>query len=384
MAQRYCSNCGSAINESAMFCGRCGTPVARQGSRRFLYLSGGLVWVILVAVIVIFFRDNLRQWVGADEPEAGAVVESDGEPTAGVAVVEANETEEAATATSLPTLPPTRVPTAIPTPLPTQTALPTRTPTVTLTPTLTPAPSVTPTLSAGPETTILGVSANGRPIEVVRFGTGPNVIVFIGGLHAGFAPASVGVAERAVRYFREQPQEIPENATVYVIINMNPDSSYSPGNLPGRLNGHGVDLNRNWDCEWSSDPQIEGRVVQGAGGSAPLSEPETQVLADFIMENDPVAVIFWEAQAWRGLVSPGGCGAPSRASYDLTVAYARAAGYRWEDYENLTGDVVPGDATNWLDAQGIPATAVLLPSLTEVAWESNRAGIGAVLTAYGG
>jgi len=230
---------------------------------------------------------------------------------------------------------------------------------------------------------VIGYSVNERPIEAVRFGTGENAIIFIGGIHAGFAPGSVLLAQRTVDYLTEKPGIIPDTARVYVILSMNPDSANSPGQLAGRLNARGVDLNRNWACEWRQDPLIDGRTVPDAGGGGPLSEPETQAVANFVLEQEPVAVIFWQARAAGGLVSPGGCGAPGAQSYDLTVIYAQRARYRWDDYESLIGQVVPGDASNWFDLQGIPAAAVLMPSFAEPDWERNRVAIEEVLAVYG-
>src|SRR5690606_5523131 len=144
------------------------------------------------------------------------------------------EPDEAPTATAPPTIPPTKTAVPTSTAIPSKTPLPTPPLTLTSTPALTPSPTVTPTLSPGPETTIIGYSVNSQPFEVVRFGIGPNAIVFIGGIHAGFAPGSVRLAQSTVDYFTENPSLIPATARVYVILSMNPDSTSAPGQLLGR------------------------------------------------------------------------------------------------------------------------------------------------------
>lgn len=254
-------------------------------------------------------------------------------------------------------------------------------PTETLPPTDTPPPTETPDL--GPETLQIGFSALNKPIEAVRLGAGEKAILFIGGLHAGAAPNTVSLAQRTVNYFRSNMQLIPPSATLYVIISVSPDSPTAPGELAGRLNANGVDLNRNWDCRWVQDAQWRGETIPGSGGAAPLSEPETRALADFIQQTDADAVIFWEARAANGLSSPGACGDRSLVSGRLAQVYGLAAGYPIANFESLTDQEVNGDATNWLDLQGIPAVAILLPDYDDVDWNNSLAGILAVLEDYG-
>jgi hypothetical protein len=191
------------------------------------------------------------------------------------------------------------------------------------------------------------------------------------------------LAQRAVSYFTDNPAEIPLTAVVYIITNANPDSPYAPGELSGRLNGNNVDLNRNWDCRWTENASWRGNVVPGSGGSAPFSEPETKALAEFILDHNPAAVVFWEARAQDGLSSPGTCGTRPRVSQQTAEIYGLAAGYPVADFEDLTSQVLNGDGTNWIDDQGIPAIAVLLPEYENIDWNNNLAGIRAILDAYG-
>ena len=256
---------------------------------------------------------------------------------------------------------------------------PTNTPTATATNTPTPTPTPTESAAWIPEQLTIGRSVSNAPIEVVKFGNGPSSIVFIGGLHAGFAPGTVELAKRAVTHFTLSTEEIPDSVTLYVVISVNLDSRYSPGELGGRLNDHGVDLNRNWDCRWTQNAQFRGQVVPGSGGTSPFSEPETRSLADFLQGADPVAVVIWEARAIGGLVSPGDCDGTTPASAPLAGLYGQAAGYNVADFEDLTNQTLNGDSTNWLDKVGIPAIAVLLPQYTSTDWNNNLAGMRAIL-----
>ena len=262
--------------------------------------------------------------------------------------------------------------------LPTE-APPTDVPSATVAASATPLP--TATIDTGPEQIEVGRSVQNRPIEAVRFGSGEKTIIFIGGLHAGFAPGTVSLARQAVSYFERNPQEIPSGATLYIIISASPDSPNAPGELAGRLNANGVDLNRNWDCRWAQNASWRNQTV--SGGLFPNSEPETKALIDFIQQKGADAVVFWEALAANGLSSAGACGDRTLVSADLALTYGLAAGYPIADFENLTNQELNGDGTNWLDLQGIPAIAVLLPNYESVDWNSNLAGMLAVLEEYG-
>ena len=161
------------------------------------------------------------------------------------------------------------------------------------------------------------------------------------------------------------------------------NSPSAPGELRGRFNARGVDLNRNWGCRWTANPTWHNQIVTGAGGAETFSEPETTTLRDFILARNPVAVVFWEARASGGLVSAGNCHDRPRVSAAIAGIYGLAAGYAIADFENLTNQELNGDSTNWLDDQGIPAISVLLPSYTDADWISNLAGIRALLDSFG-
>ena len=224
----------------------------------------------------------------------------------------------------------------------------------------------------------IGRSAGGRPIEVARFGAGSRVVLLVGGLSAGFAPSTVALAERAIDHFGLNPQDIPAGYAIHIIPNANPDSPHAPGETPGRLNANGVDLNRNFDCAWSADANFRNQPIDA--GSAPFSEPEAQALRDYINRVEPVAVVFYGAQAASGQVSPGYCNSDDAGSLDLTETYSRAAAYERRAVA-ITGS---GDASDWVVARGIPSVFVLLrsyASLSERDWAANLEGIRALFAA---
>ncbi|MBK7894242.1 MAG: protein kinase [Anaerolineaceae bacterium] len=269
--------------------------------------------------------------------------------------------------------------------------LPTLTPTASATPTSTATPtptsSSTPTReidpdSLGPEIIVLGPSAGGRDIEVVRFGNGPEVLLMVGGIHYGYAPNTVVVAQLLIDYFEDNLLEVPQELTLYIIPNLSPDARVDPGKVTGRLNGNGVDLNRNWDCRWERSPAILGQIVQGGGGTEVFSEPETQLLKNFIEENEPAAVLFWGARSGAGSVAPGACEPVSQVSAPLTHYYAIPAEHEYfTNPEVVSNADLAGDVSNWLDSIGVPAIFVLLPGFLEVDFERELAGVEGLFTA---
>ncbi|MBK8901427.1 MAG: protein kinase [Anaerolineaceae bacterium] len=279
-----------------------------------------------------------------------------------------------------------RVSLVIPTQMiPTATVTSTAEQTPTVTPTATHTASATPTrplVLPTPVLATLGQSADGNPIEVVRIGTGPAVLIFVGGLHSGFAPGSVDLANQVIDHFSENLADVPPEITLVIIPNVNPDSPRAPGQLAGRLNGNGVDLNRNWDCRWIPNPPWGSDSPEGLGGTEPLSEPEVRTLANYVRALEPVGVVFWQAKAAQGLVSPGECSEETAVSQTLADIYGGATDYRIADFEDLVNIEVHGDATNWLDKQGIPAISVLLTDYTATDFEQNLAAMKAVMRYY--
>lgn len=155
----------------------------------------------------------------------------------------------------------------------------------------------------------LGSSVQGRPIRAIKISDHPTVddpteadVVFVALHHARewlATETALYVAEQiALRYETDpQVQADVDAAQVWIIPVMNPDG-YAFTVAPGgdrywrknrRLNGdgsRGVDLNRNWSYQWglmgmgvsgTDDPTVETYF-----GTGPFSEPETQVIRDFL------------------------------------------------------------------------------------------------------
>ena len=222
----------------------------------------------------------------------------------------------------------------------------------------------------------IGHSSDGYPLEVYTFGNGPTRVVFIGGIHGGSEWNTVLLAYRTIDHFEQNPDLIPDALTLQILPVANPDGQNLAAKTAdirqGRFNGNGVDLNRNWDCQWT--PNTFWGDVETSGGTEVFSEPESQLLRDFLVDekaDSVAAVIFWHSA--RPGVFAGGCSARHEQSDQLAQVYADASGYPF--ILSFTSYVVTGDATDWLAAQGIPAIVVELNNHDDLDWPQNLQGI---------
>lgn len=286
----------------------------------------------------------------------------------------------------LPTFVPTRHSTAtlapLVSPMPTATAgtigvlMPTASYTPTLVPTATLTASPTVTLVASATATPLpaqfsfGKSAGGRDLLAYRIGTGATVLMLVGGVHMGYEANTARLLNEVITHY--QAVGVSDGMSLLIIPTLNADGVGRDGQLAGRFNGNGVDLNRNWGCGWAEEAYFrEGRVN---AGSAPFSEPETQALGALIQQLRPQAVLFYHAAA-RGVFA-GDCGGGG-VSQALAQAYSEASGYPYG--EAFTAYPVSGTAPSWVDSLGIASADVELASTDSTEFTRNLRAIERLL-----
>lgn len=242
---------------------------------------------------------------------------------------------------------------------------------------------------------VVGTSVEGRAIDAYTYGDGAKRVLFVGGVHGGYEWNSVLLAHTFMEHLAKNLSVIPQGVSVTIIPSLNPDGLYKVTQKEGffspvdvqegivsdaeaRFNANSVDLNRNFDCKWKPESMWRGNVV--SAGTAPFSEPEAQALRDFVLEHEPVAVVFWHSQSNAVYASeceegilPG-----TRAAMS---AYATASGYPpvdvFDAYE------ITGDAEGWLASIGIPAITVELSTHETIEWQRNLAGSKALLEYFG-
>ena len=162
----------------------------------------------------------------------------------------------------------------------------------------------------------------------------------------------------------------------------NPDGLATGNGPDSAWNARGVDLNRNFDTpNWSSNTygRPGGRygptgTRADAGGSAPFSEPETQVIRDFILGQKIAAVISYHSGIESVTARDGGGG----IAEPLAKEVAAITGYPyvavWTEYR-LTGQFI-----DWLDAIGVKGVEVDLPNQQSIDWDKNLTAIIATMT----
>ncbi len=257
-----------------------------------------------------------------------------------------------------------------------------------------PDPDPEPVIEEDKTKTIIGTSIEERPITAYHYGDGETELLFVGGIHGGYSWNSALVAYELMEYLEENPDSIPKEVRVTVIPVLNPDglakvvgtaNMFEKSDVPtsedvlvsGRFNARGVDLNRNFDCDWQSSGIWQNKTV--SGGSEAFSEPESQAFREYVTSNTPSAVVVWYSAA--GGVFASNChDEVLEETTTIMNVYAKASGYAPHtdfDYYAITGDMV-----NWLAKNDIPAISVLLTTHTDTEWNKNRAGIEAVFKQY--
>lgn len=150
-----------------------------------------------------------------------------------------------------------------------------------------------PTPNAEATVSTLATSVEGRPIEVVTLGDGPEVVLVVGGIHGNEA-AGIPLVRRLVEEAQRQPTLLV-GRTLIAVPELNPDGVAANE----RFNANGVDLNRNW-------PAANRHDDSARSGPTPLSEPESAALAKLIDRarpsriltiHQPLACVDWDGPA---------------------------------------------------------------------------------------
>jgi hypothetical protein len=201
----------------------------------------------------------------------------------------------------------------------------------------------------------IGSSVKGRAITAYRFGSGKSLVVFVGGTH-GNEQSSVHSLNSWIDYLERNPGAVPAHRSVIVIPNLNPDG-YAASK---RTNWNNVDLNRNFPANnWKRGVTMPGGSYNpNGGGKAPLSEPESKALANYVLKVRPRLVLTYHAAA--GVVMPNDSG----DSVKLAKVYDQKSNLGYEP-SSQTDDIFDYDTTGsfeeWLyDKPGIPALLVEL------------------------
>ncbi|MEK7635386.1 MAG: M14 family metallopeptidase [Patescibacteria group bacterium] len=257
-------------------------------------------------------------------------------------------------------------------------------------------PETPPVIEAPKEVVykVIGNSVEGRKIESYTYGEGQKHLVLVGGVHGGYEWNSIMLSYRMMDYLNKNQDTIPNNLTVTIIPNVNPDGLFKvvgkEGQFvvadvststkilsAGRFNANEVDLNRNFDCKWKPKSTWQSKTV--SAGSEAFSEPEALAFKNFISENNPTAVIFFHSQSGSVYASQCKDGILPETLSIMDV-YAKAAGYK--PVKTFDAYATSGAADDWLASIKIPAITVELKTHETVEWEQNLTGIKALFAYF--
>jgi len=247
---------------------------------------------------------------------------------------------------------------------PIATSRPEVTPTQTL-----PSPTATPLyLASEQEPEIIGYSVNGLPLAVYTFGSGEHQRMIVAGIHGGDEWNTVTLANQLIIYINQYPDVIPEDVTLYILRNLNPDGEVRAHDKYGRLNSNGVDLNRNFPANWQAEWDRAGcwNYLPTSSGSEAGSEPETRTLTDFLEGHNIEALISYHSAALG--IFPGG--EPwDEDSVRFAEAIAGVSSYRFPPLD--TGCIYTGTLADYAVSRGMTAVDLELTNHIETDFDTN-------------
>lgn len=252
-------------------------------------------------------------------------------------------------------------------------------PTVTPNPLTTPITVLTPTpfvLENGPRPTIIGYSVSARPLEVYTFGQGEKQVMIVAGIHGGYEWNTIALADELILHINKYPEIIPSDTTLFILRNMNPDGDARAHTVDGRVNDHGVDLNRNfpknWQAEWDRDGCWDYTTT--TSGSGPGSEPETRAIMNFLSTHKVVALISYHSAALG--IFPGG--EPWEAgSIELAKALAKVTKYPFPPID--TGCIYTGTLADYAVSLGADAVDMELRNHRDTDFNLNLKALKVLL-----
>ncbi|UQZ36042.1 peptidase M14 [Paenibacillus sp. PK3_47] len=208
---------------------------------------------------------------------------------------------------------------------------------------------------------VIGTSVLGKPLHLLKIGSGPRVLHVNGALHANewlTSPCLMSFIEQYGAAYAEgkswhgrRPEEWYRNWTLLAVPMANPDGVelVQEGILPGqagyeelmswnsgrrsfrhwKANIRGVDLGDQFPAHWEEEQErrgIQGPAPRDYGGPAPLSEPEAAALAELAERFPGEAAVSLHSQG--GEIYWNYRGYEPAESKGLAADLAAASGYR--------------------------------------------------------
>lgn len=208
-------------------------------------------------------------------------------------------------------------------------------------------------------------SAEGRPIEMVRLGTGSHQVLVIAALRGDDALA-VELAEHLAAHLIEYPSLVAAT-TVTIVRDANPDGRARRT----ATNSHGVLLEHNFSSSnWRKLPQA-GEYLSGR---LPESEPETRALAELIAQCRPQRVLVLSTVSTKPALFYAGPRADWPGKFALEAKLSLAA----IDLASTSGSPVVYLGQD----RAIPCVLAQLPRARDIAtlWPKVRRGLSTAVS----
>jgi len=230
---------------------------------------------------------------------------------------------------------------------------------------------------------IIGRSVQNRPIYCTHFGNGICHVLFASAIH-GNEVGTIKLAHHLIQWLKNRSFQ---NLTISVIPCLNPDGyalakcrpQFFQGGIMGRLNGNGVDLNRNFPTasfkqnasrNFGKEYLETAHVNAGKHGG---SEPETKALTSYVLDNDISFVCMLHS---RGNDVMSGyddlSGAIAKLYADATVSRLLPSDH-WRQLSQT------GICAEWCNENQIATIEVETPYRWGSDWERQRKGIEVML-----
>ncbi|MFZ2125726.1 MAG: DUF2817 domain-containing protein [Candidatus Saccharimonadales bacterium] len=202
---------------------------------------------------------------------------------------------------------------------------------------------------------VIGYSVLGRPIIAYYYGSGSTTILFTGGIH-GSEYSGVYTMLDWVNYLDSNAYKIPSGRKVVIVPNVNPDG-FAAGS---RYNANNVNLDRNFaSSSWQADIDTSTGIVVNGGGTEPMSEPETETLANLTTSLRPRLEVSFHAQGSLIGANQYGDSVSIGNLYAADVGYSSMIGIA----EETMGYSITGEYEEWAGEQyGTPAILIELPT----------------------
>lgn len=140
---------------------------------------------------------------------------------------------------------------------------------------------------------VLGYSALGRPIPIFEFGSSKSRVLILGGVHGNETEGTTA----AWGLFDSFLKDFTYDLTVYLIPQFNIDGVIEKS----RLNGNGVDLNRNLPTQDWNPRAFNAKYPPGP---FPNSETESRALIKFLQEKKPQFIL--SLHSWHPMLNVNG------------------------------------------------------------------------------